>query len=55
MLSTSLSAQGFATSATIHANLGTAALVEHALQKGEGQLTKHGALLVETGKFTGAA
>jgi len=53
MLSTSLSAQGFATSATIHANLGTAALVEHALQKGEGQLTKHGALLVETGKFTG--
>ena len=52
-LSTSLSAQGLATSATIHANLGTAALVEQALQKGEGKLTKHGALLVETGKFTG--
>jgi len=52
-LSTPLSAQGLSTSATIHANLGTAALVEHALKKGEGQLTKDGALLVETGKFTG--
>ena len=52
-LSTSLDAQGFATGAVIHANLGTAQLVEHALAKGEGQLTKHGALLVDTGKFTG--
>ena len=52
-LSTPLSAQGFATGATIHANLGTAALVEHALQRAEGKLTKDGALLVETGKFTG--
>ena len=48
-----LSAQGISTSATIHANFGTAALVEDALKKGEGQLTKDGALLVETGKFTG--
>lgn len=33
--------------------MGAAALVEHALAKGEGKLTRHGALLVETGKFTG--
>jgi phosphoenolpyruvate carboxykinase (ATP) len=52
-LSFPLSAQGIATDATIHANLGTAALVEQALVKGEGKLTRHGALLVETGKFTG--
>ena len=38
---------------TIHANLGTAALVEHAIERGEGKLTRHGALLVDTGKFTG--
>ncbi len=52
-LSTPLAAQGFATGAAIHANLGTAALVEQALAKGEGKLTKDGALLVDTGKFTG--
>ncbi len=52
-LSVSLADQGIATSATLHANLGTAPLVEHALARGEGQLTRHGALLVETGKFTG--
>ncbi|MGY6635771.1 MAG: phosphoenolpyruvate carboxykinase [Erythrobacter sp.] len=52
-LAHSLAAQGLKTSAVIHPNLGTSALVEHALKKGEGKLTKHGALLVETGKFTG--
>jgi phosphoenolpyruvate carboxykinase (ATP) len=52
-LRVSLADQGFATSAKIHANLGTAALVEHAVIKGEGRLTKDGPLLVETGKFTG--
>jgi phosphoenolpyruvate carboxykinase (ATP) len=52
-LNHSLAAQGIKTAATIHANLGTAPLVEHALKRGEGQLTKHGALLVDTGKFTG--
>ncbi|WP_120718025.1 phosphoenolpyruvate carboxykinase [Tsuneonella amylolytica] len=52
-LAQSLSEQGFETSATIHANLGTAALVEEALKRGEGRLTKDGALLVDTGKFTG--
>ncbi|MFN3510376.1 MAG: phosphoenolpyruvate carboxykinase (ATP), partial [Tsuneonella troitsensis] len=48
-----LSAQGFETTADIHANLGSAALVEEALKRGEGRLTKDGALLVDTGKFTG--
>ena len=48
-----LSAQGFETGATIYANFGTSALVEHALKRGEGRLTKDGALLVDTGKFTG--
>ncbi|MBC2665029.1 phosphoenolpyruvate carboxykinase [Novosphingobium flavum] len=52
-LSFPLENQGITTSATIFANLGTAPLVEHALQRGEGQLTKDGALLVDTGKFTG--
>ena len=52
-LSFPLTAQGIATDAAIHANLGTAALVEHALSNGEGRLAKHGPLVVETGKHTG--
>lgn len=52
-LSHPLAAQGIETGATLHANLGTAQLVEHALCKGEGKLTKDGALLVDTGRFTG--
>ncbi len=52
-LSFTLSDQGIAADATIHANLGTAALVEHALANGEGRLAKHGPLVVETGKHTG--
>jgi len=52
-LATSLAAQNIATRARLHTNLGTAPLVEHALAKGEGKLTRDGALLVETGKFTG--
>jgi len=48
-----LDAQGIATSAEIFWNLQTAPLVEHALKRGEGRLTKDGALLVDTGKFTG--
>ncbi len=48
-----LDAQGLSTSAHIFWNLGTAPLVEHALKRGEGRLTKDGALLVDTGKFTG--
>ena len=48
-----LSAQGIATGATVHANLGTSALVEHAVRNGEGALAKDGPLVVETGKHTG--
>ena len=48
-----LDAQGIATGAEIFWNLTTAPLVEHAVRRGEGQLTKDGALLVDTGKFTG--
>jgi phosphoenolpyruvate carboxykinase (ATP) len=48
-----LDAQGIATGAKIFWNLTTAPLVEHAVRRGEGQLTKDGALLVDTGKFTG--
>jgi len=48
-----LDAQGIETGAKIHWNLTTAPLVEQAISRGEGQLTKDGALLVDTGKFTG--
>ena len=48
-----LDAQGIASGATIHWNLTTAPLVEQAVARGEGKLTRHGALLVDTGKFTG--
>ncbi|HQS70232.1 MAG: phosphoenolpyruvate carboxykinase (ATP) [Novosphingobium sp. 28-62-57] len=52
-LNVSLASQGFPQPAELFANLGTAPLVEHAVRKGEGRLTKDGALLVDTGKFTG--
>jgi len=52
-LSVSLSEQGISTKAEIHANLGSAALVEHAVANGEGKLARHGPLVVETGKHTG--
>ncbi len=52
-LSFPLDKQGIVTSAKLFANFGTAPLVEHAVQRGEGRLTKDGALLVDTGKFTG--
>ena len=48
-----LDAQGLTTGAALHWNLGTAPLVEAAVARGEGELTAHGALLVDTGKFTG--
>ena len=45
--------QGYATTAEIHWNLGTAPLVEAALRRGEGMLAKDGPLVVKTGKHTG--
>ena len=48
-----LDAQGIRTGATIHWNMMTAPLVEAAITRAEGKLTAHGALLVDTGKFTG--
>ena len=52
-LSVPLSAQGIATSATIHANLNRPELVEAAIAGGEGLLAQGGPLVVETGKHTG--
>jgi phosphoenolpyruvate carboxykinase (ATP) len=44
---------GFTETATIHLNLTPAELIEHALRNGEGHLTDTGALMADTGKFTG--
>jgi len=52
-LSYPLERQGITAGATIHANLGTAQLVEHAVRNGEGRLAAQGPLVVETGKHTG--
>ncbi|MEL7218706.1 MAG: phosphoenolpyruvate carboxykinase (ATP), partial [Pseudomonadota bacterium] len=52
-LAHSLSAQGIETRASVHANLGTPALVEASLSASEGALSKNGALVVETGAHTG--
>ncbi|MBS0482172.1 MAG: phosphoenolpyruvate carboxykinase (ATP), partial [Proteobacteria bacterium] len=52
-LSYPLARHGISTNAAIHANLGTAPLVEHAVRNGEGLLAKDGPFVVETGKHTG--
>lgn len=39
--------------ARLHENLDTPQLVERALQRSEGLMSEHGALVVETGKYTG--
>ncbi|ODP37534.1 phosphoenolpyruvate carboxykinase [Sphingomonas turrisvirgatae] len=44
---------GVGPGATVHWNLQTAQLVEHALARGEGKLAKDGPLVVQTGKHTG--
>ena len=44
---------GFTDTATVHLNLTPAELVEHALRNQEGHLTDTGALMADTGKFTG--
>jgi phosphoenolpyruvate carboxykinase (ATP) len=48
-----LADQGIETSATLHWNLLTPALVEQAIARGEGVLAKDGPLAVKTGKHTG--
>ncbi len=48
-----LAAQGFPTSARQHWNLGTAPLIELAITRHEGLLSKDGAFVVETGQHTG--
>jgi phosphoenolpyruvate carboxykinase (ATP) len=50
-----LDRQGIVTGATVHANLGTAPLVEHAIRNGEGLLAADGPIVVATGKHTGRA
>ena len=49
----SLADQGYPTNAVQHWNLGTAPLVELAVKRGEGLLSRNGAFVVETGKHTG--
>ena len=48
-----LDAQGFPTSSEIHWNLSTAPLIELAVARHEGLLSKDGAFVVETGSHTG--
>ncbi len=48
-----LDRSGLITAAHQHWNLGTAPLIELAVARGEGKLSKHGALVVKTGKHTG--
>ncbi|MDU0368844.1 phosphoenolpyruvate carboxykinase (ATP) [Hymenobacter endophyticus] len=44
---------GISHTAQVHLNLTPAELVEHALRRGEGTLTDTGALMADTGQFTG--
>jgi phosphoenolpyruvate carboxykinase (ATP) len=53
MASDDLSALGIRASARVHADLGTAPLIEAAIRRGEGLLSKDGAFVVETGRHTG--
>jgi phosphoenolpyruvate carboxykinase (ATP) len=48
-----LDARGIATAAKLYWNLETAALVEHAIARGEGHLAADGPLVVATGRHTG--
>jgi len=48
-----LAAGGIETGAEVRWNLGTAALVEEAVRRGEGVLSKDGPLVVQTGRHTG--
>ncbi|WP_448577834.1 phosphoenolpyruvate carboxykinase [Thermaurantiacus sp.] len=48
-----LQATGISTAADVHWNLGTAPLIELAVRRHEGLLSRHGAFVVETGPHTG--
>ncbi len=48
-----LEKQGITTGAELHWNLGTAPLIEKAVEREEGILSEHGAFVVKTGKHTG--
>ncbi len=48
-----LDALGLRTSGKVHFNLGPAELCEEAVRRGEAQLTVHGALVADTGQYTG--
>ncbi|MCC7509860.1 MAG: phosphoenolpyruvate carboxykinase [Planctomycetes bacterium] len=50
---TLLNAHGITKPSTIHHNLTAARLLEEAVRRGEGTFSDHGALIVNTGKYTG--
>jgi phosphoenolpyruvate carboxykinase (ATP) len=52
-MKTDLAALGIKNPSTIHHNLSSGRLIEEAVKRGEGHLSLHGALIVNTGKYTG--
>ena len=48
-----IEAMGILSPKAIYRNLSPAALVEHALERKEGKLNNTGALVINTGKYTG--
>ncbi|MBX3459697.1 MAG: phosphoenolpyruvate carboxykinase [Planctomycetes bacterium] len=48
-----LTSIGITRPSTIHRNLTAPRLIEEAVRRGEGHLTQHGVLIVNTGKYTG--
>ena len=48
-----LAVPGLSHTGAVHANLSSAALVEHAIRRGEGTLSDRGAFVATTGKHTG--
>lgn len=53
MTDRTIGVEGLEAARGVHFNLPRATLVEHALRRGEGQLTHQGALVFRTGKYTG--